>query len=142
MKKHTQLSVETLEGRLALKLAGVLSESTQQLPHDITERLRVARESALRAHRPETQAATDWQHQGSSLVLKGGPTGSRWSRWAAWLPLLVLAIGLYLIQHEHRQSQVSAAADVDAVLLADDLPPDAYSDAGFVEFLKLPPQTQ
>jgi hypothetical protein len=55
------------------------------------------------------------------------------------LPLLVLALGLYLIQQEHGRSQVSAAADVDAILLADDLPPDAYSDAGFLEFLKLPP---
>lgn len=140
MKKHTQLSVETLEGRLALKLAGVLSESTHQLPHDITERLRIARETALKTRRPETQAVSGWQSQGSSAVLKGGP--STGSRWMAWLPLLVLAFGLYLIQHEHLRSQVSAAADVDALLLADDLPPDAYSDAGFLEFLKLSPQDQ
>ena len=29
---------------------------------------------------------------------------------------------------------------IDAALLADDLPPDAYSDAGFAEFLKTPPR--
>jgi hypothetical protein len=30
------------------------------------------------------------------------------------------------------------AAEIDSALLADDLPPKAYSDAGFVEFLKTP----
>jgi hypothetical protein len=34
--------------------------------------------------------------------------------------------------------QIQAAAEVDAVLLADDLPPEAYADPGFGEFLKLP----
>jgi hypothetical protein len=144
--KNTQLSVETLEGRLALKLAAVLSESSNQLPHDISERLRIAREAALRVRQPETQkataAATGWQSSGTSASLRGGPTssGPRWGRLMAWLPLLALALGLYLISHENSQSQVAAAADVDAVLLADDLPLDAYSDAGFLEFLKLPAQ--
>ena len=31
-------------------------------------------------------------------------------------------------------------AEIDAALLADDLPPKAYSDAGFAEFLKTPPE--
>ena len=33
----------------------------------------------------------------------------------------------------------AAAAEVDAALLADDLPPEAYTDPGFGEFLKAPP---
>ncbi len=55
------------------------------------------------------------------------------------LPLIALVAGIYFIQHIHTQSQVSAAAEVDVELLADDLPPDAYSDAGFLEFLKRSP---
>ena len=43
-----------------------------------------------------------------------------------------------LIQHWQDRTQISVAAEVDAALLADDLPPKAYSDAGFVEFLKTP----
>lgn len=138
---HTpsSLPVETLEGRLALKLTAALSESSDQVPHDISERLRMARENALRVRRPELATATAWQGAGGSASLLGGESKNRFSRLMVWLPLLVLALGLYLIQQEHGQSQVSAAADVDAILLADDLPPDAYSDAGFLEFLKLPP---
>ena len=30
------------------------------------------------------------------------------------------------------------AAEIDALLLSDDLPPGAYADPGFVEFLKKP----
>jgi Protein of unknown function (DUF3619) len=117
-------------------LTRALSESTRQMPHDISERLRTAREAALRVQKPETAQA--WTQSGQTALLQGPGAGPKWTRWAVWLPLLVLACGIYLIQLAHQQSQVSAAADVDAILLADDLPPDAYSDAGFLEFLKLP----
>ena len=56
------------------------------------------------------------------------------------LPLLALIAGLVLIQSEHVRRQVAAVAEVDADLLLDDLPPSAYSDPGFVEFLKHPPE--
>jgi hypothetical protein len=58
---------------------------------------------------------------------------------ATAVPVVVLLAGLALIQHQHHRSQVTAVADIDSVLLADDVPPDAYSDDGFLEFLKAPP---
>jgi hypothetical protein len=57
---------------------------------------------------------------------------------AALLPLLVLLIGLVFIDQWNLREQVLAAADIDAVLLADDLPPAAYSDPGFAEYLRSP----
>ena len=54
------------------------------------------------------------------------------------LPALALVAGLVLIQRWQDNAQVSVAAEVDAALLSDDLPPNAYSDAGFAEFLKTP----
>ena len=45
-----------------------------------------------------------------------------------------------LIQDWQNRTQISVAAEVDAALLGDDLPLNAYSDAGFVEFLKAPPE--
>lgn len=142
--KKTQLSVETLEARLALKLTGELSRSASELPHDISERLRVAREAAIRKRRLETAPkpafAKAWFASGSAAVLQSGPSSSPGTRWVmGLLPLIALVAGIYFIQHIHAQSQVSAAAEVDVELLADDLPPDAYSDAGFVEFLKRSP---
>jgi hypothetical protein len=37
------------------------------------------------------------------------------------------------VQNEHRAHEV---AEVDAALLTDDLPPSAYADPGFIQFLK------
>ena len=59
-----------------------------------------------------------------------------WLRLASTLPLLLLVVGLVGIGHLNNLERIRAAADVDAVLLADDLPVAAYADPGFAEFLK------
>jgi hypothetical protein len=43
-----------------------------------------------------------------------------------------------LIQQWHARAQIDAAAEIDAALLSDSLPPSAYSDPGFAEFLNTP----
>jgi hypothetical protein len=54
--------------------------------------------------------------------------------------LAALIVGLMLIHEYTVSEQVRAAAEIDALLLADDLPPQAWTDPGFREFLKtLPP---
>jgi len=55
------------------------------------------------------------------------------------LPLLVLVSGLALIDQWVVHQQVLDAAEMDAQLLSDDLPPTAYSDPGFVEYLRSAP---
>jgi hypothetical protein len=55
---------------------------------------------------------------------------------ASALPLLILALVFLAIQDTLTERQIQAAAEVDAALLADDLPPQAYSDPGFAEFLR------
>jgi hypothetical protein len=52
------------------------------------------------------------------------------------LPLAVLVYGLVAIERAHDRAQIAAAAEVDAALLSDDLPPAAYTDPGFAEYLK------
>jgi hypothetical protein len=56
------------------------------------------------------------------------------------LPLLLLVGGLLLIQQWSSRERVLAAAEIDTLLLADTLPPSAYGDPGFAEFLRSPPQ--
>jgi hypothetical protein len=60
------------------------------------------------------------------------------SRWAGipLRPLLLLVLGLMFISHLNREGQIQAAADVDAAILVDELPPAAYSDPGFAEFVR------
>jgi hypothetical protein len=128
---------DALEARLGLRLAARLSERSEQLQPDISERLRFAREKALeRARSARTAEQTVVLSTGPSAVLGRGP--GLWVRFASVLPAVALAAGLVLIQYWHTQAQIATAAEIDADLLADDLPPTAYSDAGFVEFLKTP----
>jgi hypothetical protein len=54
--------------------------------------------------------------------------------WAA--PLAVLVFGLIGIAQWQDDSRINDIAEVDAALLTDDVPPDAYADSGFMAFLK------
>ena len=133
--------VTTLEARFGMLVSARLSEGAQQLPHDVTERLRHARQVAL-AHRQtassvQVNAAATGPSSAATLSLGGSGKGkSWWTSLTALVPLAALLLGLGLIEHFHVQDQIAAAAEVDAALLSDDLPPAAYSDPGFVEFLK------
>ncbi len=130
-----------LEGRFAKRVAARLSQATGDLPHDVTERLRVARERALESGRWATQGqtriATSIGSSGSGqLALRGGQ-GWGW-RLASLVPVVAMVAGLILVQSQQDADQTHAAADIDAALLSDDLPPAAYSDAGFAEYLRGP----
>lgn len=136
--------VAALESRLALRLAARLSEGAERLPHDVTERLRFARGVAL-ARMPQVasssigMAGTSAVGVASMVLGSSGHSGpSWWRRAASLLQALALAGGLLFIGHLHSQAQISAAAEIDTALLSDDLPPEAYNDVGFVEFLKMP----
>lgn len=166
---------EALEARFALRLSARLDQGAQSVSHDISERLRVAREQAMRAAR-ETRTAVapvvvtapvavgvtglstagagnstvggmgtgpmgGWRssHQartsGRGKRLDDSPTSWGW-RLAAALPIVALVAGLWGIQRYYLHEQVQAATEVDMALLTDDLPPAAYSDPGFAEFLR------
>lgn len=144
-RRYAPAEMEAIQTRLALRMTARLTEKSTELPRDVTERLRFAREQALQ----RAQAARAATSKGSPMIVEGGSStlvfgnqqsnaGNRWGQLAACVPLVVLIAGLLLIQRLHTQSQISAAAEIDASILADDLPPAAYSDPGFVEFLKAP----
>jgi hypothetical protein len=134
-------ALDSLQQRFAQRIATHLSEGTDSLGADISERLRFARESAVERARTVRAMGVIGGNVGvsggGSLLLGGWSQG--WGlKAASCLPLLALVAGLMFIQYSQTEAQISVAAEVDADLLADDLPPKAYVDAGFVEFLKLP----
>ena len=57
------------------------------------------------------------------------------------VPLLALVVGLVVINMAQDERAANDVAEVDAALLTDDLPPAAYSDPGFVQFLKTSAQS-
>jgi hypothetical protein len=135
---------EALEARFGLKVAARLSDASRELPHDLSERLKAARELALQrarlARRVEAATSTQAVSAGSvaALLLGGDSRRHWWLKLAAVLPALALVAGFIFIDHARTSAQIKAAAEIDAALLADDAPPAAYSDPGFVEFLKTP----
>jgi hypothetical protein len=144
-------NAEALEARFGLRVAARLSGGTGTLPHDVNERLRVARRQALAvaAERRAAQAAaspvraaavTSSGSRGASAasLLGGGPGNPWWNALASALPMLVLLLGLYGIGHWQQLEQIATAADIDVALLGDDLPPSAFTDPGFAEFLLEP----
>jgi hypothetical protein len=141
--EHHRAVLDTLEARFGARLASSLNERAALVPHDVSERLRVGREQAvLQARQLRARQAAGERSivgvtsHGAALLGRGQ---GFWLQLASWMPLAVLVAGLVLIQQWTDREQVLAAAEIDAVLLADDLPPAAWTDPGFREYLKAPP---
>jgi hypothetical protein len=128
----------TLEARVALRLAAHLNEAAEKVPHDIAERLRFGREQAVaraRAVQRQTAAASVVVAQSNGTAMLSNPP-TVWWRLASLMPLAVLVAGLVMIQQHHDAELITVAAEIDAALLADELPPAAYRDPGFTAFLQ------
>ena len=138
-------AAEAAEARFARRIAACLSENTHQVAPDVSERLRFAREKAVGIARAGMQPAMSARPVGiaaSGAAVLGFARSRWWLPLASALPLVALLGGLVLIQDGQARAQISTAAEVDAALLGDDLPINAYRDPGFVEFLKTPTNGQ
>jgi hypothetical protein len=134
-------ALASAQTRFAERAVARLNESAQALAPEISERLRFSRESALqtaRAGRAARGLVPGMGATSSGALTLGGWLPDWGVKVVSILPLLALVAGLVLIQHAQTEAQISIAAEIDMDLLTDDLPPTAYSDAGFVEYLKLP----
>jgi hypothetical protein len=125
------------QNRLGRALTVRLNEGAQQLPHEISERLKAARMQALSKRKVVTsQLASDLSIHGNAVALHmGGEHRSFWNRFASFVPLLALVAGLLAIDVLQEQNRADELAEVDAELLTDDLPPEAFTDPGFLRFL-------
>lgn len=136
MSTTAKLSAEDRYGR---QLAACLDAAAQGLPHDISERLRVARQQALGRYREvQVRETTTALLGGGVAALGGGGNDERglWPRLVSLIPLLALIAGLVVIQMIGTEQIAEELAEIDAAILTDDLPPDAYADPGFAQFLK------
>lgn len=136
-------SAQIAQDRFGLKLAARLSAGSTDLPHDISERLRVARQQAVTQRKrtqlvSSTKTATAVYGSGGSASMSFDDEGLNiWSQLASFLPLIALVVGLIAISVIQNDLRANELAEVDSALLVDDLPPAAYADAGFAQFLKL-----
>lgn len=150
MKNTTQqptTSAEAAAERFALRVTARLSSGTAELPYDITERLRASRMQALAKRKVtapvrRTAPAAVVLGAGNTATLgRSGEGGGWWNALVSAVPLLALVVGLVVINTAQDERSANDVAEVDAALLTDDLPPAAYADPGFVQFLKTSAQS-
>ncbi|OOG39955.1 DUF3619 family protein [Polaromonas sp. A23] len=139
MNHSLQKRTEILQDRYGLKTASYLSAAAADLSYDVSERLRAARAQAVAARkiaRFQTSPVTAGQGAGPVLTWGTDEGFSLWNRIGSIVPLIALVVGLLTINSLQTDSFVQELAEVDSALLTDELPPDAFSDPGFVQFLK------
>ena len=123
------------ELRFANKLRQALSESARlEGPRGIAiaERLRAARERALAQRRTVREPAFALARVATSGVIGGfGGFSLR-----LLLPTALLVAGLLSIYSWQQDQRAADVEELDAQLLTDDLPLDAYLDRGFEAWLK------
>lgn len=139
MTNSIQYQNQLEQERFGLRVAARLSDASDELPYDISERLRASRMQALSKRKiVATQLSVHPQGLGrNSTLIFGGDGPSWWDRLAATVPLLTLVFGLITISAIQDDNNANELAEIDAELLIDDLPPTAYTDPGFAHFLKL-----
>jgi hypothetical protein len=131
------------QARYGLRVAARLSAGLDGLPHDISERLRVARQQAVaRRKQPRAvahaRAATAVSRNGGAATLGFGNDGmSLWGWLASGLLAVVMTAGLVTISIVQDDDSATELAELDTALLTDDLPPEAYADPGFLQYLKV-----
>lgn len=142
MKSAPTLRQEQAADRFARHITARLSEGEALLPYEVTERLRASRERAVSERRREAfvlhaQASTETSSRGSTLTMGSPNEGAGWWRTLiSAIPVFALIAGLVIYNSDTEQSMLSEVTAVDTALLTDDLPPAAYSDPGFIQYLK------
>ena len=135
MKHQDKQFTETQADQFGRASAALLSQSAQSLPAGIKDRLHAARMKALAVRKAEKVLLQKPVFAGISGGWNAGSNGV-WDTVGWMAPLVVLVFGLIGIAQWQDDSRINDIAEVDAALLSDDVPPDAYADSGFLAFLK------
>ena len=139
MKTLHASSAELTAELYAQRITAHLDEGLTALPHQVIEQLRAGRVQAV-AQRKRAVAvrkqASLLTRLGTSLALGGGGTSGWGYTLMSAIPVLALVAGMMVMGSQQDETGITEIAEVDAALLSDDLPPAAYADPGFVQFLK------
>lgn len=122
------------EEELATRIASLLDEGANAVPPRIVDRLAAAREQALARHEAQPASAWQWALATSSGRASGSPARSNNLRVALLAAVLLSAVAVAFTWHAKKAAP--DIADIDAALLTDELPINAFLDQGFDSWLK------
>lgn len=115
----------------ARNIARLLDQGTRTLPPQTAAKLAAAREQALARFQPAPELRPAWAGHRSRMADQP-LSGLRYA-----LPIAVLVLGMIgVVYWQLGNGNGNELADIDARLLTDDLPIDAYLDKGFDSWLK------
>ncbi len=123
------------------KLRPHLDRALSDVAPHIASRLAVARHGAVAkaaALQTAQQTATEVVAQGNALAMTDGGWRSRMVDWRFWATGLVVAalVATYGVNQYRESSSARDAADVELMILSDDVPVDALLDKGFNSYLR------
>ncbi|MFZ5555363.1 MAG: DUF3619 family protein [Pseudomonadota bacterium] len=119
------------EKELAERVCSALNHSTRQLDRDTLARLAGARNAALAQHR-----ATRAEGALAGLGVAGAGVSFRSRPARRWAAVAVLLVAATLVVYWQGREPAADVADIDAALLAGDLPLHAYTDPRFPAWVR------
>lgn len=120
------------EERYAYRVRQALNHGTRDIPLAATRRLEAARHLALsKQKRPVAVMALAGTSATVSLLQRVNDAYLK-----QILAIVALLLGMWISFYWHSTQYVTEIEDVDSALLTDDLPPDAFLDKDFFEWLK------
>lgn len=119
------------EERYAYRVRQALNHGLKDIPPAASRRLEAARHLAMsRQKQPTAQLATAGH---GSLSLRFG-TNTPYLKQA--LAILALIVGMWIAFYWQSVQYITELEEVDSALLSDDIPPEAFMDNDFFEWLK------
>jgi hypothetical protein len=125
---------------LAYRVRHALNDNLDHLPASTTERLAAARARALSRKKADAPLRQRQRQSGFQVGALFSPAGL--GRLAVAAPLLAMVFGLAGVYQYEQQQHIAELAELDAAVLADELPLTAYLDHGFNAYLASQPQPQ
>lgn len=144
MSKITLNDEREFADEFAYKVRQALDEGIEAMPKKTTDRLLASRQMAMARKKAESpvlvterlpRLAGDFSSNLNQRLNDSLNSASWMVRLGIIIPLLILVLGFIGIVHDAQERRIDDLAEIDAAVLADELPIDAYLDHGFDSYL-------
>jgi hypothetical protein len=127
------------EINFAYRVRHALNEKLDQLPPAAGSRLAAARQRALSRKKPESARRVPVPYLAPTHGRNNGEFFGRPLSWlgrmSVTLPIIVVFAGLVGMYQAEKKQHIVELAEIDAMVLSDELPLNAYLDNGFNAYL-------
>ncbi len=126
------------EDRFGWQVRQWLNRSAMEVTPSVQNRLELARKQALMRQRKASKRVNTVEPIMTSdrkSDLKG-PFSGWFSGMGAAMPALAVAFGLFFLSDAQMNGEANRLAEIDSLVLGDELPISAYLDEGFSAYLK------